>query len=388
MSIRCQRFASALVLVSLALCAASGHAHEFKLDAVMNAFIKIEPKEAHLVVRAPLYVFKAAKFPVKGIEVDVDASEPAIQRALAALQQDITIFEDGRPLVPLRASGRLALPSDRSFENYEKASSHVATPVEPGTAIVVDQGYFDADITYAVASPDAVFSIRTTSAPELGDYLKLAIRYILPGSEGRAMVVTSRSGTVALNPTRLKAATGFIGAGIVHIVTGFDHLLFLMCLIIPLRGVRQIVTVITGFTLAHSFTLIGSAFNLAPEGAWFPPFVEMVIALSIVYMALEDIIGADFRRRLLLTMAFGLAHGFGFSYGLKEDLQFAGSHLMVSLFAFNIGVEIGQLLVLMVMLPAIRLVTRYVLPGRVGTIILAALIAHTGWHWMLERWRR
>jgi hypothetical protein len=386
MSIRGLRFASALLLILLALCTSLARAHEFKLDAVMNAFIKIEPKEAHLIIRAPLYVFKAAKFPVKGIEVDVDASEPAIQRALAALQQDITLFEDGRPLVPLRASGRLALPSDRSFESYEQALRHVAAPVEPGTAIVIDQGFVDAHITYAIASPDAVFSVRTTAAPELGDYLKLAIRYILPGSEGRAMVVTSRSGTVALNPTWLKAAAGFIGTGIVHIITGFDHLLFLICLIIPLRGARQIVTIITGFTLAHSFTLIGSAFNLAPEGAWFPPFVETVIALSIVYMALEDIIGVDFRRRLLLTMVFGLAHGFGFSYGLKEDLQFAGSHLMVSLFAFNIGVEIGQLLVLMVMLPAIALVTRYVLPGRVGTIILAALIAHTGWHWMLERW--
>jgi hypothetical protein len=184
----------------------------------------------------------------------------------------------------------------------------------------------------------------------------------------------------------LRAATGFIGTGIAHILTGFDHLLFLLCLVIPLRGVRQLLTVITGFTLAHSFTLIGSAFNLAPEGAWFPPFVEMVIALSIVYMALEDIIGVEFRRRVLLTMLFGLVHGFGFSYGLKEDLQFAGSHLLVSLFAFNIGIEIGQVLVLMVMLPALALVTRYVLPGRVGTIILAAVVAHVGWHWMAERW--
>ena len=70
------------------------------------------------------------------------------------------------------------------------------------------------------------------------------------------------------------------------------------------------------------------------------------------------------------AMLFGLVHGFGFSYGLKEDLQFAGTHLVVSLFAFNVGIEIGQLLVLIVMLPALALVTRFVLPGRVGAIIL------------------
>jgi len=124
---------------------------------------------------------------------------------------------------------------------------------------------------------------------------------------------------------------------------------------------------------------------LAPGGAWFPPFVEMTIAASIVYMALENIMGIDFARRMLITGIFGLVHGFGFSYGLQENLQFAGTHLLVSLFAFNVGIEIGQLLVLAVMLPGLLVVRRYVLPGRVGMIILSALVALTGWQWMTER---
>lgn len=386
MSTRVPRFALTLVLASLALCSAPARAHEFKLDAVMNAFVRIDPTEAHLVVRAPLYLFKPAKFPVKGAEIDVENAGPAVQRALAALQRDVTIFEDERPLAAQSSSGRLTLPSDRSFESYDQAAGHIATPVEPGTAIVIDQGYVDAHFVYPIASPNGVFSIRTTVAPELGDYLKLALRYLPPGAEGRAMMITSRHGTVALNPTWWRAATGFIGLGIAHILTGYDHLLFLLCLVIPLRGLRQLLTVITGFTLAHSFTLIGSAFSLAPGGAWFPPFVETVIAASIVYMALENIIGVELKRRVLLTMLFGLVHGFGFSYGLKQELQFAGTHLLVSLLAFNIGIEIGQIVVLMVMLPVLALVRRFVLPGRVGAIILAALVAHTGWHWMTERW--
>jgi hypothetical protein len=146
--------------------------------------------------------------------------------------------------------------------------------------------------------------------------------------------------------------------------------------------VRAIVTI---FTVAHSFTLIGAAFGLSPSGQWFPPFVETIIAASIVYMALENIIGADIGRRIFLTGLFGLVHGFGFSYGLQESLQFAGSHLLVSLLAFNVGIEIGQVIAVAVMMPLLYLVRRYVLRGRVGMIILSALVAQTAWSWMLER---
>jgi HupE / UreJ protein len=360
-------------------------AHEFKLDAVINAFVKIEPGEAQLVVRAPLYLFKSVRFPVSNIEIDVDKSAPALERALAAIQHDITLFENDRPLVASHATGRLSLPSDRSFESYEQASRHVAEPFERGTSIYIDQGYVDARITYPIDSPASEFSIRTTAGRELGDYLKLALRYMPPGEDGRAMVVTSSSGTVALNPTWIRAASGFIGIGIAHILTGYDHLLFLLCLVIPLRGWRQILSVITVFTVAHSFTLLGSALNLAPSGTWFPPFVEMAIAASIVYMALENIMGVKLERRVLITGLFGLVHGFGFSYGLQQNFQFAGTHLLVSLFAFNIGIELGQIMVLALMLPALAVVRRHVLPGRVGMIILSAIVADTGWHWMIDR---
>ena len=382
---RALRLAAWGFLICVVLVAPVARAHEFKMDAVINAFVRIEPGEAQLVVRAPLYLFRSARFPINNVEIDVGKSAPAIGRALAAIEKDIVLFENDRPLAPSNAVGRLSLPSDRSFGSYEQATSHVAEPLEPGTSIFIDQGYVDARITYPITSPGSVFALRTTAGPELGDYLKLALRYLPAQGASRAMVITSLSGTVALNPTWFGAAAGFIGLGIAHILTGYDHLLFLLCLVIPLRGWRQILSVITVFTVAHSFTLLGTAFHLAPSGAWFPPFVEAAIAASIVYMALENIMGVDVERRVLITGLFGLVHGFGFSYGLQENFQFAGDHLLVSLFAFNVGIEIGQMLVLVFMLPALALVRRYVLPGRVGTIILSAIIAHTGWHWMIDR---
>jgi hypothetical protein len=151
------------------------------------------------------------------------------------------------------------------------------------------------------------------------------------------------------------------------------------------RRVGEILRIVTAFTIGHSITLVGSAYDLAPAGAWFPPFVETLIAASIVYMALENILTVNLHARWLIAGIFGLVHGFGFSYGLKENLQFAGKHLLVSLFSFNVGIEIGQIFVLVIMLPLLALFLRRVLVGRAGTIILSAIVAHTAWHWMIER---
>jgi hypothetical protein len=166
---------------------------------------------------------------------------------------------------------------------------------------------------------------------------------------------------------------------------GIDHLLFLLCLVIPFRKFNALVPIVTAFTVAHSFTLIASAYGFAPGGLWFPPLVETLIAASILYMALENVVGASVRRRWIITFGFGLIHGFGFSFALRESLQFAGGHLLTSLLAFNVGVEIGQLLVLLLCIPALEILFRFVVAERVGTIILSVFVAHTGWHWMSER---
>jgi hypothetical protein len=143
---------------------------------------------------------------------------------------------------------------------------------------------------------------------------------------------------------------------------------------------------VTAFTVAHSITLFASAYNYAPSALWFPPLIETLIACSIVYMALENIVGgATVHRRWMIAFGFGLVHGFGFSFALKETLQFAGSHLLTSLLGFNIGVELGQLLVLALLVPALDLLFRQVVAERMGTIILSAIVAHTAWHWMTDR---
>ena len=188
-----------------------------------------------------------------------------------------------------------------------------------------------------------------------------------------------------MEPGLWNAASRFVVMGFHHILDGTDHLLFLLCLVIPFRRLAPLVAIITAFTIAHSITLISAAFGFAPTVLWFVPLVETMIAASIFYMALENIVVARPTRRWILTFCFGLVHGFGFSFALQQSLQFAGDHLLLSLLAFNLGVELGQLLVLCIALPALALLFRSVVAERVGIIILSAIVAHQGWHWMAER---
>ena len=129
------------------------------------------------------------------------------------------------------------------------------------------------------------------------------------------------------------------------------------CLVIPFRRVRPLILVVTSFTVAHSITLIASAAGFTPDALWFPPLVETLIAASIVYMALENIVGRC--NRLAPALADGVRVRAGPRLRLlvraAETLQFAGSHLLTSLLAFNVGVELGQLLVLAALVPALDL---------------------------------
>jgi hypothetical protein len=323
--------------------------------------------------------------------LDLDRLEPSLRTAAAMWIGDaIAVYEDDVRLPkPQIAAVRVSLQSDRSFGSYDDALAHVTgAPLAAGTELMWDQAQLDVLFEYPIRSGASKFSIEPMFA-RLGIRVVTALRFVPPGGTSRAFEFTGDPGLVRLDPSWRQAFFRFVALGFFHILDGVDHLLFLFCLVIPFRRIKQLILVVTSFTVAHSITLIASAFNLAPDGLWFPPLIETLIAMSIVYMALENIVGVtSISRRWIITFGFGLVHGFGFSFALRETLQFAGSHLLTSLLAFNIGVELGQILVLLILVPALAVLFRHVLAEpseRTGTIILSALIAHTAWHWMTDR---
>lgn len=341
-----------------------------------------------LLVRAPLNAMRDMDVPRRGPGyLDLARVDQVLRDAAILWIGDyVQIYEgDQRLGKPEVVAARVSLPSDRSFESYDRALEHVTGPGLPhDTALYWEQGLLDVAFAYPIASDRSEFAI-SPGLTRLGLRVNVVLRFLLPDGRERVFDLHGDPGIVKLDPRWHQAAFRFVNEGFLHILDGIDHLLFLFCLVIPFRRFLSLVAIVTSFTVAHSITLIASAFGIAPGALWFPPLIETLIAASIVYMALENIAAPNLQRRWMITFGFGLVHGFGFSFALRERLQLAGSHVLTSLFAFNVGVELGQLLVLVFLLPALACLFRYAVAERLGTIILSALVAHTGWHWMLER---
>ena len=382
-------------LLTLLLVLVPGHraqAHEIPASVIVRTFVKPDGARVRLLVRVPLESMRDVSFPTRGAGLlDVARAEPTLRDAAQLWIADgLRLRVGNRPLpAPQVVAVRAALPGDRAFASYAEALHAVQElPLPVNTDIPVGQVMLDVllDVPTAgvVVGDDADLVLVPTWA-HLGVRTTTVVTLLLSNGAERVITFAGDPGEVRLDPRWWHAAWRFLLTGMEHMFSGVDHVLFVLCLVLPIRAMRPLVGVVTAFTIAHSITLVASAMGFAPTALWFPPLVEVLIAGSIVYMALENIVGARVQRRWMIAFAFGLVHGFGFSTALRDQLQFAGSHLLASLAAFNVGVELAQLALLAVAVPVLRWVFARAVPERMGVIIASALITHQAWQWLLER---
>ena len=165
-------------------------------------------------------------------------------------------------------------------------------------------------------------------------------------SQARRLTAGDTSFTVPTQPSRLEVVRTYLLLGIEHILSGIDHLLFVLALLLLVKGTRRVIVTVTAFTLAHSLTLAGATLGFVHMPG--PP-VEAAIALSIVFVASEIIHSRRGKPGLteqypwIVAFTFGLLHGFGFAGALTE-IGLPQASIPIALLFFNVGVEIGQLL--------------------------------------------
>lgn len=194
---------------------------------------------------------------------------------------------------------------------------------------------------------------------------------------------TSTSGEGGDEGSGQVALGGWVSLGVFHIFTGFDHILFLIALLLVGGSLKHLLLLVTSFTVAHSVTLGLTALGFVPLDELATRWVEAAIALSIIWVAVENLVLKTHRHRAALTLLFGLVHGFGFasvlqSYGLEENAA-------LSLLGFNLGVELGQAAIVLVLYPLVRLLEqREIL--RLRTVRYASVaILGAGLFWLVER---
>ncbi len=194
--------------------------------------------------------------------------------------------------------------------------------------------------------------------------------------------------TVLAKAGRSQVAKTYFALGVEHIITGYDHLLFVLSLVLLLMGGWNIAKTVTAFTVAHSLTLIGATLNLVSVSR--QP-VEVCIALSIVFLAVEIVKAEPGAPRLseripwLVAFAFGLLHGFGFAGALAE-IGLPEGEIPVALLTFNIGVEAGQLIIVAVGLAVFVAIRRFATRQfRFAQVCSAYAIGSIAAFWMIER---
>jgi len=366
-------------------------AHEIPERVAVRAYVQHDGSTLRLLVRVPLEAMRDVDFPLRADgSLDLVRVRPLLRDAAQLwIANSISITADGRALGGAQITGaRVALPNDRGFETFAAARTQFERAPLTTEIVPWQQLLFDVALEYPLPAADARLVLHPDLA-QLGIRTTSVVHVIEPDGRERVLTYGGNPRAVALDPAWYQTFAQFLREGFGHILGGFDHLLFVFCLVLPLRRWQSLVTIVTAFTLAHSLTLGAAALGFVPTVAWFPSLIETLIAGSIVWLAVENLIlpAERLERRWPIAFAFGLVHGFGFSFALGETLQFAGGNLVSALAAFNVGVELGQLAVLAAAVPVLWLVRRYagLRRERLVTIVGSAFIAHSAWHWLVER---
>ena len=182
----------------------------------------------------------------------------------------------------------------------------------------------------------------------------------------------------------VRSFTNFLSLGVKHILTGYDHLLFLLGLLVVARGFFSALNIITSFTIAHSITLAVATLRLVQIPS---RIVEPLIAASIVFVGVENLLRGEIpKSRRLVTFGFGLIHGFGFASALREaGIASGAGGIVLPLFSFNLGVELGQVMVAAAVLPIIwKLRENPMFIARWAPACSAAVVL-LGSFWLVER---
>ncbi len=356
-------------------------------EIVLQGFVKLEDGRAHLLVRLPLLLFSNFSLPKRGPGyLDLENIEPKLKQVANATSHLVELSENGVTLAPTTRDVQLSLLSDRSFASYSNALAHLQGPALPvSTDLFWNQGFFDAHFEYSLQSRPPNLWLRVNVPPEVGQRVKLQLEYLPDGETARSYEISGDAGWVPLDPRWYEAAWLFVKAGFAD-AFAIDRFVFLLCLIAPFRQFRGALTLILVLAGLQAITLTavaeGALANV--EVGWLPLLSNTVLATAMVLLAIANLAAPTLRRRWFIAALVGALGGFGLGRLLLNAAQFVGTHSLVAVTSFNIGLVLGEVVLLAIAFYALRLLFARVLGPLLGLIVLSAMVGHAGWHGMVD----
>jgi hypothetical protein len=316
---------------------------------------------------------------MQGIDLSVD------ETSVNAKVEAVRIYQNGtQPGFATLDDARKSFQHEQLFDAFEQ-------DIYVGDTTV--------DVWLRYTSQDAVYQYALSSNldPGLPDQEQTA-NLVLDYSPSGVQVFRARGllhEPVVVTRSVLDAVVTFIKEGVKHILEGLDHVLFVICLVLGAMHLRPLFWRVTGFTIGHSITLSMGFFGFVPAAAWFVPAVETGIALSIIYVAMVAVVPdfkAGFQRQrsewtvVGVTGLIGLLHGLGFSFVLQHILQVTSPNIWQSLVAFNVGVEIGQVLIVIAAGFVFYLIGLLgARAAKINRAMVAGVCASISFYWVIER---
>ena len=368
-------------------------AHEIPNDVTVHAFLRPEGQRLRLLVRAPIAAMRDILFPTRDENnLDLTRAEPAVRDAATFwIADSITLYEGGTRLgAPRIVATQISLPSDRSFASYDTALAHVdRTAARTGHGARLEPGPDGRPLRVH----DRVGSIgRSRSTPRsrrLGIRVVTTLRFRSPDGVERAFELAGDPGTGQAGSA---LAPGGAGASSSWASSTFSTapIIFCSCSAWSSRSAacgRSCSWSRPSPSRTRSRSSPRHSISRPTRCGSRRSSKRRSPRRSSTWRSRTSS-GSEYLRqsRWIIALAFGLVHGFGFSFALRQTLQFAGSHVAdVARSRSTSGSSSARSWFCIVLVPALQLMFRYVVAERMGTILLSAIVAHTAWHWMIDR---
>ena len=275
------------------------------------------------------------------------------------------------------------------FDTPEQARAATTPAPWPDSVAEIDSGYVLVDVAIAYTLPPGAKRFELASTLDPGALGEAGTTDLFVDHRGGHTVYYRASGLMqsplVVAPGLFEGVLSFVVAGAAHILSGADHLLFLLCLVLGAPSLAALAWRVTGFTVGHTITLVLGFYGLVPRPLWFDAGVDAAIAASIVVAGVSGLLGRGGRVMPLVTMVLGLVHGLAVSYALRDMLNADGPNVAQGLAGFNAGVELGQLAVGLVLFAVFHALRRFAATERRLRFAAVALATAIGAVWLAQR---